>query len=218
MPRDQGCPAIPPTEESPLQPINLTGRASGTQNFRETVDGLRWTILRPTLVYGPRDRLFLPLFKLARYGVFPVPNARAVYNVVHVEDLARGVEAVATSGISSETFFLGHPEPVGIMELMARLASVFGRQFRPITVPRMALRAMAEVGSLVSFVGIRAPIDRSRWKEIDADGFVCRIDKARDRLGFVATIDQREGLAETATWYIRNGWLKGNRKAPARRS
>jgi nucleoside-diphosphate-sugar epimerase len=56
-------------------------------------------------------------------------------------------------------------------------------------------------------LGIRAPLDRARWKEIDAKGFVCRIDKARDQLGFVASTDLREGLKQTAEWYLRQGWL-----------
>jgi len=205
-----GNPKDPPTEDDPLRPINPYGESKrqGEEAIRR-VDGLEWAIVRPTLVYGPRDRLFYPLFKLARHGVFPVPNARAVYNIVHVDDVARGIEAVATSTLSGETFFIGHPEQVTVTELLANLAAVVGRRFRPITIPRIALRALAEAGSLVSLVGIHAPIDRSRLEEFDADGFVCRVDKARDRLGFVAKIDLREGLAETAGWYVRNGWLKG---------
>jgi nucleoside-diphosphate-sugar epimerase len=201
-------PTAPPSEDDQLCPINPYGESKRrSEELVHGIDGLDWAIIRPSLVYGPRDRLFLPLFKLARAGLFPIANPRAAYNVVHVDDVARGVEAVGTSSLSKETFFIGHPAPVTMMELMGQLASVFGRRFRPITLPRMALRAVAEVGSLASAVGIKTPLDRARWKEIDAEGFVCRIDKARDRLGFVATIDLGQGFSETAAWYVRSGWL-----------
>ena len=38
-------------------------------------------------------------------------------------------------------------------------------------------------------------------------GFVCRVDKAREQLGFVATTELSEGLKETAEWYVKNGWF-----------
>lgn len=201
-------PGDPPTEDSPLNPINAYGDSKRrSEDIIRAVDGLEWAIVRPTLVYGPRDRLFYPLFKMSRHGLFPVPNPKAVYNIVHVDDVARGIEMVGTSALRSEVFFVGHPEHVTVVQLLAHLAAVFDRRFRPLPIPRLALRAMADVGSLLSTVGIPAPIDRDRLKEIAADGFVCRIDKARDRLGFVAEIELREGLSSTAEWYERNGGL-----------
>jgi len=204
-----GAPSDPPAENDPLRPINLYGESKRRgEEMVHQVAGLDWVIVRPTLVYGPRDRLFYPLFKLARHGLFFVAQTTAAYNVIHVEDLAKGVELAATSAPSGETFFLGHPEQVTMTTLLSRLATVFGRRFRPIAVPRFALRAAAEIGSIAGALGLRVPIDRARWKELNAEGFVCRIDKARDRLGFVAEIEQLDGFARTAAWYARNGWLK----------
>jgi len=36
---------------------------------------------------------------------------------------------------------------------------------------------------------------------------VCRVDRLRERLGIVAEIDVREGLAQTAEWYKRERWI-----------
>lgn len=201
-------PQHPPAEDEPLRPINTYGESKRqSEDVVKRVDRLEWAIVRPTLVYGPRDRLFLPLFRLARRGIFPIPNRRAEYNIVHVEDVARGFEQVATLAAPGETFFLGHPEQVTIATLLKGLAAVLGRPFRPIVLPRLGMRALAEVGSLVSAIGVPVPLDRARWREIDADGFVCRVDKARDQLGFVATTALADGLAQTAEWYEQNGWM-----------
>jgi len=203
-----GLPSDPPTEESPLCPVNPYGESKrDAEHFVKSVDGLRWTILRPTLVYGPRDRNFFPMFRLARRGIFPVPST-AVYNVVHVGDVARAVElATLSDAAARETFFVGHPRHVTIRELMAPLAPIFGKPFRPIPVPRAALWLGAQVGSLARQVGVSLPFDRARWNEMRSPGFVCRVDKARQQLGFVATTELNEGLRETAEWYVKNGWL-----------
>jgi nucleoside-diphosphate-sugar epimerase len=203
-----GLPSDPPTEESPLQPVNPYGKSKrDAELFVQSVDGLRWTILRPTLVYGPRDRNFFPMFRLAKRGIFPVPST-AVYNVVHVSDVARAVElATISDAATREAFFVGHPRHVTISELMAPLAPIFGKRFRPIPVPRSALWVGAQLGSLARQVGLPVPLDRARWNEMRSPGFVCRVDKARERLGFVATIELAEGLKETADWYAKNGWL-----------
>jgi nucleoside-diphosphate-sugar epimerase len=74
-------------------------------------------------------------------------------------------------------------------------------------IPRIGLQAAASIGSVLSACGIHVPLDRARWRVIDAEGFVCRVDKARDQLGFVATTELREGLKETAEWYERAGWI-----------
>jgi nucleoside-diphosphate-sugar epimerase len=34
------------------------------------------------------------------------------------------------------------------------------------------------------------------------------VDRLRDRLGIVAELDLRDGLADTAAWYRRQGWIR----------
>jgi nucleoside-diphosphate-sugar epimerase len=205
-----GRPDDPPTEDSPLRPVNLYGESKrDAEQFVRSGPDLAWTIIRPTLVYGPRDRNFLPMFRLARRGIFPIPSAAGIYNVVHVGDVTRLVEIASTSPAAiRETFFAGHPHQVTLRELMAPLAPIYGRPFRPFSIPKSALWLGAQVGSAAQKLGIHVPLDRARWNELKSPGFVCRIDKARERLGFIASITLSEGLRETADWYERAGWIE----------
>jgi nucleoside-diphosphate-sugar epimerase len=205
-----GDPADPPREDDPPNPINQYGESKReSERIVREMDGLDWTIVRPTLVYGPRDRLLYPVFRLARLGIFPSVRPSAAYNFVHVEDVARGFERAAESGAASkEIFFLGHPAHVTGRDLLREIAGIVGRRFRPLVIPRTAGRLAAEVGTLAARVGIRLPLDRARWRELDAPGFVCRVDKATTRLGFTAAIDLADGLRTTADWYRREGWLR----------
>jgi nucleoside-diphosphate-sugar epimerase len=69
-------------------------------------------------------------------------------------------------------------------------------------------RLAALAGDVVGWWrGRPQPINGSRYLELSAAGFVCRVDRLRERLGIVAEVDLRDGLAETARWYRAEGWL-----------
>ena len=105
-----GSPTNPPAEDDPLRPINDYGESKRrSEEVVKGIAGLEWTIVRPTLVYGPRDRLFLPLFKLARRGIFPIPN-RPRRTTSSMSRMSRApLNWWGRVRVRRETFFLGDP-------------------------------------------------------------------------------------------------------------
>jgi dihydroflavonol-4-reductase len=167
------------------------------------MSGLRWTIVRPAAVYGPRDRQFLPLFQAARRGMFPrLPNADAFsLTLVHVEDVARAIELVYGSGaVDRETLFIGHPRPASFDGVLRTLALTFERRYRPLPIPFALIR----LGAWLGVGGLTA----ARLREVQSAGFVCHVERAEQGLGFQAAIDLVEGFRSTADWYVANGWLR----------
>ena len=55
--------------------------------------------------------------------------------------------------------------------------------------------------------GFSALLNRSRYAELTAPGFVCDVTKLERHLGVCAAIAPAEGLAATATWYREAGLL-----------
>ena len=70
--------------------------------------------------------------------------------------------------------------------------------------PRLAALAGDAAGALR---GRPSVINSRRYAELASEGFVCRVDRLRERLGVVAQIGLREGLADAYAWYVREGWL-----------
>jgi len=176
----------------------------------EGVRGLQWTILRPGVVYGPRDRAVLALFRMARAGMLPlVGRETAAYTMIHVADVVRAIEAAVDRGdASGETMFVGHPEPVSARALVEGVRDAAGGAATIVRVPRPLLWIAARAGDAIGALrGKPVVINRRRYDELNTDGFVCRVDRLRDRLGIVAEIALRDGLAQTANWYRSNGWL-----------
>jgi dihydroflavonol-4-reductase len=201
----------PRTEDDPPSPCTPYGRSKlEGERLVVATPGLRWIILRPGVVYGPGDRAMLPVFKCADRGLLPlVGRLDAAYTFVHVSDLVRAISAAITAPVDGEIMFVGHPHPVTAREILETVRRSVGRPATIIRIPQAATRAAAAACDLVAR-GIRRPLPLNRWRyvELSAEGFACRVERLRERLGIVAAIGLGEGLAQTAAWYRQQGWIR----------
>jgi nucleoside-diphosphate-sugar epimerase len=202
--------AAPAREDDAPRPINGYGRSKlAAEEVVRTAARTPWTIVRPPAVYGPRDRGFLPLFRMARRGLFlyAAPPSTA-FTFVYVEDLIDALlRAAAADRAIGQTFFVGHAEPVTTELLLRTIAEAVGKPYRPRFVPPIALDVAAAIGELAWRLGRQPLLDRGRLAELRAEGFVCAVDRIRDALGFVATTSIRDGIDRAAQWYRVHDWL-----------
>jgi nucleoside-diphosphate-sugar epimerase len=206
----QGTPDAPRRESDPPEPVNAYGRSklAAEQVVREA-PGLQWTILRPCAVYGPRDRGFLPLFRMGARGLFLVPSAADIaFTLIHITDLVHAIRLAVTSpAAAGETMFIGYPEPRTGEDVLQAIAASLHRPFRPRRIPAWLFTALALVGDLSWKAGVKPLVDSGRLAEFRARGFVCSADRAREVLGFSAEIPLERGIAQTARWYEEEGWI-----------
>ena len=109
--------------------------------------GLKWTILRPTMIYGaPGDRnLSRLLTLLTRAPVLPVPGGgRHLQQPVHVDDVAGAVLSAVERPASAEiTYDIAGPEALSFAELLRTCAQAVGNRARFVPVPLSPLVAVA---------------------------------------------------------------------------
>lgn len=199
----------PVREDDPPHPVNAYGRSKlkGEALVSESVRG-SWLILRPSAVYGPGDRGFLPLVRLGRLGLFPLAApADMPFTFVFAEDVVQAVVRAAESPLAREALFIGHPDVESAGSMMRGIAASLGRTYRPLPVPRTAVRAIGHIGDLMWSIGGRPLLDSARVAEFSAPGFVCDVRRARERLGFAARVGLAEGLIATVRWYREKQWI-----------
>ena len=214
-------PSAPRVEDDEAHPITAYGESKlAGERVVRSIDGLHWIILRPGVVYGPADRALLPLVRYARLGVLPVVgHARSAYTFVYIDDAVRAilasVDALGAGRLSGETLFVGHRRPVGARELLEGIRAAVGSSAALVPVPRLLVRLAAMGGDLTGFLMRRpATINSRRFAELYSPGFVCLVDRLRDRLGVEAEVDLQTGLVQAVRWYEARGLLRGVRSGP----
>lgn len=193
-------------EETPEHPVSAYGESklAGEKAVRAAAGALDFTIVRPSAVYGPRDRDFLVIFRAIRKRVFPFWGT-SHYSLIYVDDLVRGIiRAAEHPSASGETFFLASPEIVTNEEIADAIASALGR--RPVRVPIPA-GLMSLLGAVAQKIDKKGIINTDRIKDFQYRRWTCDAGKAARLLGFRPEVSLREGISWTADWYRKNKWL-----------
>lgn len=109
--------------------------------------GLRYTIMRPSVIFGPGDRLTTLFASMARLSpVVPVPGGgRSIVQPVWVGDVAKAFAmALAREDALDKTLELGGPEALSFRELIDMAASASaGRRRMKASVPMPLMRLYA---------------------------------------------------------------------------
>jgi uncharacterized protein YbjT (DUF2867 family) len=146
--------------------------------------GLKWTILRPTMIYGgPGDRNLSRLLRLLRkVPMVPVPGGgRHLQQPVHVADVASAVlSAIERPESAGTTYDLAGPEPLSFAELLRIAARAADSRTRFVPVPLRPLVAAARGYEML------APRPRIRAEQLQrlAEDKAFIIDDAVRDLGY----------------------------------
>lgn len=170
--------------------------------------GLDWTIVRPPAVYGPGDREMLELFRIARWGIVPVPQHGRT-SLIHVADLG-GLLLTLINGseaVSGRTFEPDDGMPTGWHnhELGAMIGAAVDR--RPLVVPlrRRALEWAARLDSLFRRGKAKMTLDRAAY--FSHPDWAVSAHALPPRSVWVPRIETRAGMRATVEWYRQAGWL-----------
>ncbi len=118
---------------------------------------LEWTILRPSIVYGPGARSMAFFKALAALPVTPLINrGEQQIQPIHVTDLTTAVlQCLTPEGPTQTHINLVGPEPISFHSLMQRLRSWLGLgQLRPVAIPYGLTLASAKVGGFLGGAAI----------------------------------------------------------------
>ncbi len=171
--------------------------------------GLDWTIVRPPGIYGPRDVDYFEMFRLARWGVMPVPPKEGRASIIHVDDLARLLLALVPGGegTSFQTFEPddGREHGWSHYELARAIGWVMGRRPWVLHLSRPWLDRAARADRFLRRSKARLTADRVGYMA-HPDWVVTH--EARPPRGlWQPQMPTREGLKAAAQWYRDNGWL-----------
>lgn len=194
----------------PLPPHDHYGR-SKRESEAVALDAHRrgelWaTAIRPAVIYGRRDRQFVPrLARLARTGIALLPDGgRATLAAVHAANVAdAAVLAARTDAAGGEAFNVANDFDVTVAEFF-RLASIgLGRPIRIVPVPG----ALAQAGvtvlrpllGMVGKSGVGAMLRGTLQFATSDNPFTSA--RARRELGWAPRVRPEDGVPDAFRWW-----------------
>lgn len=201
------------TEKDPSYPINAYGKSkyAGEQTILSYKDKINVVIIRPPVVYGPRDRGTLTFFRLVAKHIKINLGYRDRYvTLVHVSDLAEAIllAAIKETG-NGELFYVDDESPVRtLLEIQHKIAQIMGKKTLRIRVPLASLFIVTAVmEGLHRITGKNTWINFDKYREFSQQAWLCDGTKIREKLGYSPKITLQQGLRQTITWYNEMGWI-----------
>ena len=171
---------------------------------------IKGSIFRPVGIYGPGDKRFLKLFKMAqsRYTLI-IGRGEVLYQMTYIDDLIDGILLLAAKPqAEGEVFILTGPEYTSITGLLCRISRVLGKPLRVIRLPVAPLYGLAFASEkLCGLLGIKPLLYRRRLDFFLKDRAFSSV-KAMKLLGYAPQVTLEEGLRRTAEWYKKMNWLR----------
>ncbi len=204
--------ANPPGDESsPVTPADYyqITKHEGEQALSQLdLNGMEYTILRPTAIYGPGDpSRFLMIYERASKGSFPMfGDGKTFYHPLYIDNLVDAFVLAMAPGVGAgQAYIIGDAEYLSIEDLVLKVGEAIGVE---VNVPHYPMWPVLVGGHICEKVckpfGINPPIFPRRvdwFRQVRA----FKIDKARQDLGYVPKIGIDEGLKRTGDWYKATG-------------
>jgi len=200
------------SEDAPPQPVSHYGfsKLEAENILLSLKDKVQVGIVRPPMVYGPRDHAFLPLYSGARFGFFPIPGSRrTMMSIIHVSDLVRGIlqlgEALVAASIESgNTYFLSG-QAVKWEAIGKAISQAVGQRQFQLTIPMFAIGAAAMFNGALAYLSLpTSHLLPDKYREARQPGWVCSDDRARRDFGYIPMVDLGEGMRSTIEWCREN--------------
>ncbi|MBU0756346.1 MAG: NAD-dependent epimerase/dehydratase family protein [Planctomycetes bacterium] len=201
---------VPLDEDAPPRPITPYGRSKleGEKRVLARKETIPVTIIRPPAVYGPRDRDIFIFFKLATYGLVPIPGfgTRKV-SLIYVEDLVQGIRSAAGHPAArGKTYFISggnHDWP----DLAQALRDAVGRG-RIVRVPCWVIQGAALLSEGFGRVLKKSmALNRHKARELIQPAWLCDSGRAEKEIGFRSAWPLERGMKKTAQWYREQRWI-----------
>ncbi|MFN2567952.1 MAG: NAD-dependent epimerase/dehydratase family protein [Gemmatimonadaceae bacterium] len=203
------------TDESvPLQPLPEGALYARSKREAEQIvlaahsRGELWaTAVRPSVIYGRRDRQFVPrVGRLLRRGFGPaIGGGRSTLAIVHAANVADGaVRAIAADAAGGKAYNLAKDFDVTLAEFY-RLASLgLGRPVRIVSVPmsvaRVALAVARAIGPVLLGPRMNVVTASSSLDFLTRDNPFSS-ELARRELGWTPTVTPDSGIPDAFRWW-----------------
>jgi len=171
---------------------------------------LPFIILRPTGVYGPREKDYFMMAKSIKQHIdFAVGYQRQDITFVYVTDVVQAVFLALEKGETGRKYFLSDGQVYQSTTFSDLIHEELGRPWwLRITAPVWVLRVVTFFGEYIGHMtGKVTALNNDKYNILRQRNWRCDIEPTRHELGFEPKVQLKEGVKTTIQWYKDHKWL-----------
>ena len=199
-------------EITPCRPVTFYGQSklAGEEIALQYSDSLPITVIRPPVVYGPREENFFTFIKLIQKGWgLQIGGVGKELSLIYVSDLVWAMLVASDpSKQKGRSYFVTDGHVYAWEQIAKECARFMKVQMKTLKVPVAALVPVALFfEALAHFSSKPALFDRQRMIDIRQSSWSASSKNFFKVFDFEPQYELNQGLAETINWYLQEGWL-----------
>ena len=201
----------PITENDTPLPNTAYGRSKlQAERYLADVPGLNYVVLRPTGVYGPRERDYFMMAKSRREHVdFAVGFRPQVLTFIYVADLVEAAYLALDHGPRGAVYPLSDGRQYTSRTFSDLLQLELGvKRVVHVTAPLWVLWLVSCIaGKAAALLGRTSTLNLDKYRIMRQRNWKCSIEAARRDLGYRPQWPLTRGVRAAVEWYKAEGWL-----------
>lgn len=180
------------------------------ERFLEEKAAFSYIIMRPTGVYGPREKDYFLMLKTVKSGLDVGAGFKSQHlTFIYVKDLVDAVYLALESSVRNKGYFVADGDVYTDKEYTALVKKILGKKYvLSLKVPLSVLKVISVISEEVSkFTKKPSTLNRDKYKIMKQRNWECDITPLVQDLGFSPKYNLERGLRESVEWYKKNHWL-----------
>lgn len=169
-----------------------------------------YIILRPTGVYGPRERDYYQMAaSIKRHIGFAAGYKPQLITFIYVKDLVKAVYLAIEKPVADRCYFVSEPQGYDSRVFSDYIQKEMGvKRVLHIKAPLWMLKAVSCcAGSIARLTGKPATLNSDKYKIMKQRNWLCDTTPIEAELGFSIDYPLEKGTRETIKWYKQEKWL-----------
>ncbi len=206
--------AIGPGDEKTLKPVDDTvkphpvsayGRSKlKAEQYLNSLKDFPFIILRPTGVYGPREKDFLLVFKNIRSGFETYIGSKKQHlTFLHVGDLVKLILSLLESNITNKAYFVNDLKYYTVTEFISIVKETLDKKTLTLIFPKPLAALIARLWEKSSCSFFKKPpvFNNDKFKEVIQKNWLCDSSALVRDINFRPEYDLKKGIPQTIQWY-----------------
>ena len=192
------------------KPDTLYGKSKlKAEQFIAAQKNFPYLFLRPTGVYGPREKDYFVFLKTMNNHLEPAMGMKKQYlTFVYVTDLVKVIFLALESPFLQKAWFVSDGRVYDNREYAAIVKKHLNRWALYLPVPLFLVKAISyTLDTVCGWFGVSPTLNKDKYKIMRATNWKCETEPLQRDLGFEAEYDLDKGIEACVEWYKAEKWL-----------